>query len=164
MDFHSTKHKNKKATHIHFPSDCFKSFTKNHNLPLYDSPHNFNGLLQFFEVPKNQGTLSWNASQQNPHTNQPKHTLWEEFLTTLETSKLLIIPHINHQNQPLDRISASLSTLCSKCSCTSIWDNDLKNKSWTTSLSLKAKTTLHICSTAHLFVAALRGFRRTHFT
>jgi hypothetical protein len=109
-----------------FPSDCLKSLTKNYNLPLYDWPHNFNGLLQFFGVPKNQGTLSWNASQQNPYTNQPKHTLWEKFLAAFEISELLIIPLINQQNQLLDRNYASLSTLCSGFSCTFIRNRDLK--------------------------------------
>ncbi len=92
---------------------------------MYDSPHNFNGLLQFFKVPNNQGTLSWNASQQHPHTNQPKHTFWEEFSTALETSKLLIIPLINHQNQPLYRNYASPNTLHNKFSCTLVGNRDL---------------------------------------
>jgi hypothetical protein len=35
-------------------------------------------------------------------------------LAALETSKLFIIPFINHQNQPLDWIFASLSTLRSE--------------------------------------------------
>jgi hypothetical protein len=55
----------------------------------------------------------------------PKHTLWEEFLAVLKTFKLFIIPLINHQNQPLDRISASLSTLRSGFSCTLVGDRDL---------------------------------------
>jgi hypothetical protein len=46
-------------------------------------------------------------------------------LAALETSKLFIIPFINHQNQPLDRIYASLNTLHSEFSCTSIGDRDL---------------------------------------
>ncbi len=102
--------KHKKGNTSTCPSDCFKRLTKNHNPPSYDWPCNYNGLLQFFEVPTNQGTLSWNASQQNPGTNQPKHTFWEEFLVAFETSKFLIIPLINHQDQPLDRNYASLST------------------------------------------------------
>jgi len=105
---HLIKQKNKKTTHPLPPLTILKSLTKNHNPPLYDWPRNFNGLLQFFRVHKNQGTLSWNASQQNPNANQPKHTLWEEFLAILETSKLLIIPLINHQYQSLDRNFASL--------------------------------------------------------
>ncbi len=55
----------------------------------------------------------------------PKHTLWEKKLAILETSKLFIIPLINHQNQPLDWISASLSTLRSGFSCTSVGDKNL---------------------------------------
>jgi hypothetical protein len=54
---------------------------------LDDRPRKFNGLLQFFGVPKNEGTLYWNASEQNLDTDQPKHRLWKEFVADLETSK-----------------------------------------------------------------------------
>jgi hypothetical protein len=46
-------------------------------------------------------------------------------MAALETSKLYIIPFINHQNRPLDWIFASMSTLCSGFSYTSIRDRDI---------------------------------------
>ncbi len=84
-------------------------------------------------------------------------------MATFETSKLLIIPLINHQNQPLDRISASLNTLCNGFSCTSIWNKDLKNSLEQPPWYLNAKnhiTYLHFCSsfrccTARFLLSAL---------
>jgi hypothetical protein len=145
-------------------NDYFKSLKKNHNHPLYDWPCNFNGPLQFFGVPKNQGILSWNASQQDPHTNQPKHTLWEEFMVVLDTSKLLIIPPINHQNQLLNRNFASLSTLRSGFSYTSIRNKDLKTNLQQPPWILKPKTTLLICIVVHPSAVAPQDFHRAHFT
>jgi hypothetical protein len=145
------------------PNDCFKSFTRNHNRLLYDWPCDFNGLLQFFGVPKNQGILSWNASQQNPHTNQPKHTLWKEFLAIFQTSKFLIIPLINHQNQPLYKNFASLSTLRSGFFYTSIRNRDLKINLQQPPWILKPKTTLLICIVVHPSVVAPQGFHQAHF-
>jgi hypothetical protein len=46
-------------------------------------------------------------------------------MAAFETFKLLIIPLINHQNQPLDRIYVSPSTLRIKFSCTSVEDKAL---------------------------------------
>ncbi len=120
--------------------------------------------MEFFRVPKNQDILSWNASQQNPNTNQPKHTFWEKFLATLEISKLLIIPLINQQNQPLDRNYASLSTLHNEFSCISIWDRNLKNNLPQSPWNWKPKTTLLICTTTHPSTIASRDFHQAHFT
>ncbi len=64
------------------------------------------------------------ANNTHIQTN-PKHTLWEGFMVILKTSKNFIIPFINHQNQPLDWIFASPSTLRSRFSCTSVGDQDL---------------------------------------
>jgi hypothetical protein len=54
---HLTKQKNKKTTHPFPPVTALKILTKNHDPPLYDIPYKFNGLLQFFGVPKNEGTF-----------------------------------------------------------------------------------------------------------
>jgi hypothetical protein len=59
--------------------------------------------------------------QINPNT----YILLEEFLATFETSKLLIIPLINHQNEPLDRKFASPSTVHNRFSFTLVGDRDL---------------------------------------
>jgi len=92
---------------------------------LYDSPNNFNILLQFFKITNNQGTFLWNASQQHPHTNQPKHTFWEEFMVDFETLKFFIIPFINYQHQPLDKKFTPSSTLENGFSYTSVGNKDL---------------------------------------
>jgi hypothetical protein len=47
-------------------------------------------------------------------------------LAILETSKLFIIPLVNHQNQPLDKNFASFSTLRNEVSYSSIRERDLK--------------------------------------
>ncbi len=160
LSLHLTKHKNRKTTHIHLPQwlTASKHLTKNHNPPLYDWPHNFNGLLQFFRVPKNQSTLSWNASQQNLDTNKLKHTLCEEFMAAFKTFKLLIIPPINCHYQLLDRNFASLSTLRSGFSCTFIRDKDLKTKLPQPLCNWKPKTTLLIWIVAHPSVVASWDF------
>jgi hypothetical protein len=83
-------------------------------------------------------------------------------MAALETSKLLIIPLINNQNQPLYRIFASPSTLRNGFSYILIEDRNL-----ITSLEqplfhplffLKTKTTLFICFFAHPSVVPQRDF------
>jgi len=94
----------------------------------------------------------------------PKHTLWEGFLAVFETSKLFIIPLINHQNQPLDWISASPSTLRNEFSCTSVGHRNLIPLFQKPLLfSRKTKTTLLICFVAHPFVTPPWDFCRLHF-
>jgi hypothetical protein len=86
-------------------------------------------------------------------------------MAALETSKLFIIPFINHQNQPLDRNFASFSTLRNEVSCISIQERDLKPIFHNLLENLKPKkTTLLICTTSHPSTVAPRDFRRTHFT
>jgi hypothetical protein len=46
-------------------------------------------------------------------------------MAAFKTSKLLIIPLINHQHQPLDRISTPTNTLRNKFSCNLVGDKDL---------------------------------------
>ncbi len=55
--FYLTKQNNRKTTHTLPLVTASRILTKNHNPLLYDQPHKFNGLLQFFGVPKNEGTL-----------------------------------------------------------------------------------------------------------
>jgi hypothetical protein len=77
--------------------------------------------------------LSHEMQANNTHIQINPNTHWKELMAAFETSKL---PLINHQNQPLNRIFASPSTLRSEFSCTSIdfsWRQRSNHKSRTTS-------------------------------
>jgi hypothetical protein len=70
----------------------------------------------------------------------------------------------NHQNQPLNKIYASLTTLHIGFSCTSVWDRDLKTSIKQPPINLKAKTILLIYTTSHPFVVTPPYFYQAHFT
>jgi hypothetical protein len=75
------------------PSHFSKIFTNNHTHPLCDPPCKFNGLSKFFQIPKNQGTRSWKARQQNLDTNRTQTQTFEKSYWLLSKPlELLIIP------------------------------------------------------------------------
>jgi len=125
--FHLTKQKNRKITHIHFPQWLLQKILQRTTIlfcmiDLVTSMDCYSSLSS-----QKLGYFLLKCKPTKPrYKSTQTHTLWEEFLALLETSKLLIIPPISHQYQPLNKNFASLSTLRNGFFYTSIWDRDLK--------------------------------------
>jgi hypothetical protein len=68
----------------------------------------------------------------------------------LSTSKLFIIPLINHQIQPLDKNFASLNTLHNGFSCTSVRDKDLKEPFFHNLPKFESQTPHYLSAMLHI--------------